>query len=105
MSVRSSPEKEQASTSTTEIHYYLINLLAERAKRRRLGPTVACDGIRPLAAVGHLVEVGLLEDDAGDAAQRLDVVLQHVHALAVHLTREVDRRVVACNSRVCVASC
>ena len=51
--------------------------------------------LQGLEAVGHLVEVGLLQHDAGHAAQRLDVVLQHVQRLRVHLRLEVHRRTLA----------
>ena len=51
--------------------------------------------LQGLEAVGHLVEVGLLQHDAGHAAQRLDVVLQHVQRLRVHLRLEVHSRALA----------
>ena len=51
--------------------------------------------LQRLEAVSHLVEVGLLQHDARHAAQRLDVVLQHVQRLRVHLRLEVHRRALA----------
>ena len=47
--------------------------------------------LQGLEAVSHLVEVGLLQNDARHTAERLDVVLKHVKGLGVHLRLEVHR--------------
>lgn len=53
------------------------------------------EGLEGFQPVRHLVEVGLFQNDPRDAPQGLDVVLQHVKTLIVHLRLEIYRRTLA----------